>query len=100
MSDSFSYSFSLPANHACFQGHFPTQPIVPGVMLLSILTQFLYQEKIRLLGFKQVKFLAPLLPHQSCQLNIESLAHQQWRFAFLYQDNTIATGILQGEYCA
>ncbi|MDF3625129.1 AMP-binding protein [Brytella acorum] len=59
-------TFSMSATHPCLAGHFPDQPVVPGVMLLEAgLT------RLRNAGFGTVrrigtaKFLRPVLPGES-----------------------------------
>ncbi|MFT9014608.1 MAG: AMP-binding protein [Acetobacter sp.] len=52
----------VPADHPCLAGHFPGQPVVPGVVLL--------EEGLALAGLcpsriAQVKFLRPVLPDET-----------------------------------
>ena len=61
-------AFDIPADHPAFDGHFPGQPILPGVVLLSLVMQALdRQPALRApLGatpvIDSVKFLAPVRP--------------------------------------
>jgi 3-hydroxyacyl-[acyl-carrier-protein] dehydratase len=48
------------AGHAIFQGHFPGQPVVPGVCMMQLVKEILesgLQKKIALQQGSQVKFL-------------------------------------------
>jgi acyl-coenzyme A synthetase/AMP-(fatty) acid ligase len=58
----------IPAEHPSFAGHFPGQPILPGVVLLSLVREAIAAERqwAERLGetpqLDQVKFLAPVGP--------------------------------------
>lgn len=60
--------FHVPADHPAFAGHFPGQPVLPGVALLAFVMRALEgQPALRaLLGatpqIAQVKFISPVLP--------------------------------------
>jgi hypothetical protein len=61
-------AFDIPADHPAFAGHFPGQPVLPGVALLTLVWQALAaQPALRALvgdapGIDHVKFLAPVRP--------------------------------------
>lgn len=53
------------ADHAIFSGHFPGQPVVPGVCMMEMVRELLEQHSGRRLWLHradQVKFLSPILP--------------------------------------
>lgn len=56
----------IPADHPALAGHFPGNPVVPGVVILDAVLQALMDWKPdgRLMGMPTVKFLAPLYPQQ------------------------------------
>ncbi len=60
--------FSIAADHPAFAGHFPSQPVLPGVALLTLVLQALdAQPALRAQvgarpGIEAVKFLAPVGP--------------------------------------
>ena len=72
----------IPDSHPALEGHFPANPVVPGVMILDkvreAITQFypgMHIEK-----FSTIKFLLPLLPRQSCVIKLlEKNAKYQFR---------------------
>jgi 3-hydroxyacyl-[acyl-carrier-protein] dehydratase len=66
----------IAASHPALPGHFPGQPVVPGVVLLDRVAAALERVRgARVAAFAQVKFQRPLLPGQSAQLTIEG-AHE------------------------
>ena len=65
--------------HAIFAGHFPGQPVVPGVCMLQIIKELLEDgtgQRVQLTKASNVKFLTVLTPqaHEvvDVQLNFES----------------------------
>lgn len=69
-------SFVVPASHPCLEGHFPGQPIVPGVLLLdhvqSAAEDWLGRE-FASTRWAQIKFLRPLLPEQEAHIQLERM---------------------------
>lgn len=67
-------SVKLNANHAIFNGHFPGQPVLPGVCMLEmvreILEEFL-QQKLRISKGPLIKFLAMIIPDKTPSFTIE-----------------------------
>ncbi len=63
---SFEWRGTIATDHPCLAGHFPGNPIVPGVVLLDeVLRAFVaWRPTDRPVGIPQVKFLAPLRPEQ------------------------------------
>jgi 3-hydroxyacyl-[acyl-carrier-protein] dehydratase len=91
--------FAIPADHPCLPGHFPGQPIVPGVVVLDrVLTAIEAQHGVLgALRMPQVKFLQPLLPEQAARIELQPLsdaldAPPRWRFRVLRDDTLIASG--------
>jgi 3-hydroxymyristoyl/3-hydroxydecanoyl-(acyl carrier protein) dehydratase len=91
-------SFVLSSDHPSLPGHFPGRPIVPGVVLLDRVLDAIEQRHGPLgpLRLPQVKFVEPLLPDQTAQVELESVAPQQarsrWRFRVLRGDTLLASG--------
>ncbi len=60
--------------HAIFEGHFPGQPVVPGVCLMQMvkeITEKVLGKETRLVRADQVKFLALLIPAENQTLQME-----------------------------
>lgn len=59
--------------HSIFNGHFPGQPVVPGVCTLTIVTEiagFLLCNKLQLVAASQVKYLRLLLPDDPVEVSL------------------------------
>lgn len=68
-------TFRIDASHPALPGHFPGQPIVPGVVLLDRLADTVQREwGMRLGTLPQVKFLRPLRPDETAALTIDGNA--------------------------
>ena len=89
----------IPADHPSFAGHFPGQPVLPGVVLLSLLMQAVaarpaLRDKLGATPqIDQVKFLAPVGP--GARLRV--VLHEQDRrldFELRHGDITVARGQL------
>jgi 3-hydroxymyristoyl/3-hydroxydecanoyl-(acyl carrier protein) dehydratase len=90
-------TLDIPADHAAFAGHFPGNPLVPGVVLLD---ETLYSvagargvapETCTVL---EAKFLSAAHPGERLQLAIEAGNDQRLRFTIRAPDRVIASGIL------
>lgn len=63
--NSYSATIQFNASHNIFKGHFPGQPVVPGVCMMEIVKEILEQEIGKLLLLKKaanVKFLQLITP--------------------------------------
>lgn len=61
-----AFDFCVPALHPCLPGHFPGQPIVPGVLLLDHVLQAVRRltgQDLR--SLEQVRFTSALLPGET-----------------------------------
>jgi len=86
--------FHIAISHRALPGHFPGNPVVPGVILLDrvVATVECVWGK-RIAGLPQVKFLRPLLPDQEVELVIADDGNIH--FSIVLGAMTIATGDIE-----
>jgi 3-hydroxyacyl-[acyl-carrier-protein] dehydratase len=91
--DRYVASFCISPSHPSLPGHFPGNPVVPGVVLLDRVAAALQAWRgDAVCGFPQVKFLAPLLPDEPAEVVLETTATPRVRFRVLRGDALIASG--------
>ena len=62
----------INASHKIFNGHFPGQPVVPGVYMLQMVKEMMEQvtaKKTNLIKSSEMKFLAIIDPSQNNNIN-------------------------------
>lgn len=92
-------SIRFEANHPALPGHFPGQPLVPGVLLLEQVALALRVWRgQRLHRVLEAKFMAPLRPDESAQLELREVGTDTSRIGFrIERDGTLlARGIVEG----
>ncbi len=70
----FSAKISLNKNHEIFKGHFPGNPVTPGVCMMQIvkdLTEEILNAKLLLKSASNVKFMAIINPEETPDLVLE-----------------------------
>jgi 3-hydroxymyristoyl/3-hydroxydecanoyl-(acyl carrier protein) dehydratase len=100
------YSFCIEYSHPCFLGHFPSNPIVPGAVILEQVMiawhewdenyehKKIVQKRIR--GFDYSKFLKPLQPDIKCSIgfaNVNIKKNNQTSEMVYKTDFIVSTGI-------
>ena len=67
-------AFTPPRDLPPFNGHFPGNPILPGVGQISLITETLkkaYRQDLTLVTVKRIKFMAPILPEMPLAISIK-----------------------------
>ncbi|GAB6195418.1 hypothetical protein [Lysobacter xanthus] len=85
--------FLIDASHPSLPGHFPGNPIVPGVVLLDRVVEAIERRHgpLAALRMPQVKFLQPLRPDEPARIELDGET-PRWRFRVLRGDVLIASG--------
>jgi len=86
-----------------FSGHFPNDPILPGIALLSIVTDIIRKiesgagNKVALLGIRKVRFKLPVKPNMSLSISISSQnrdTNRTYLFKIFSEGEIACTGML------
>ncbi|ADY84011.1 aconitate hydratase [Acinetobacter pittii PHEA-2] len=78
-SDDHIWELEFPPELACFKGHFPTQPIYPGVGQIGFLQQFaksIWSDLSWCQGYEQLKFQNLIRPYAVVQLKFSRKEHK------------------------
>jgi 3-hydroxymyristoyl/3-hydroxydecanoyl-(acyl carrier protein) dehydratase len=88
----------IPADHPALAGHFPGNPIVPGVLLLNEVLSVI-ERGLRVtpgpLSFSIVKFTAPLRPGELFTVTVDAADRERISFTIRRGNAAIASGSLQ-----
>ena len=80
---------NVTANEPCFQGHFPGQPIFPGVLILEGMAQtggcmafcsipeMIGEKLIYFAGIDKARFRKPVVPGDQIEYRLELLRHKR-----------------------
>jgi 3-hydroxyacyl-[acyl-carrier-protein] dehydratase len=81
-----------PLNHPCYAGHFPGNPVVPGVLLLALVVEALGRGAPR--AIVSTKFHRVLKPGERCELEAKTSGDRS-SFRCLRDGELIAEGGLE-----
>lgn len=83
--------------HPALPGHFPGQPVVPGVVLLDHVLDLVRESVVQeaeFLSIPWIKFLQPVLPGQLVLIGLEPVSPEQVRFVCRAGREVMAQGVL------
>lgn len=91
-----NYSFIIKKDHPSLKGHFPNNPIIPGVIILDEVIRVI--EKIKpgfiIKKLALIKFLQPLLPEQNVSIEINQKSDTSLSFICSHNNIKLASGQL------
>ena len=93
-----SATLRVPAKHPALTGHFPGNPIVPGVLILDAVisaAEAWLGASFHVYGLPHAKFIAPLKPDEAARIDL-LLRGPLLEFAVYRGKTTIAKGTLSG----
>ena len=87
---------AISAGHPSLAGHFPGNPVLPGVVLLEeVLTALrAWQPNCRVDGFEVVKFRQPVRPGCAFLLELEQAAPNKISFRCTVEEQLLSSGIV------
>lgn len=100
---SHSTQLRIAPDHPSLPGHFPGQPVVPGVLLLDCVitaAEAWLGHALSVRSLPQVKFISPLLPEQeavlklTCETAGKDGNPRQLRFVIQRGEDVVAQGLL------
>lgn len=86
--------FRIAADHPALAGHFPNNPIVPGVVLLDHIfaTAKIAMPNYRIRSIRKLKWLQPVLPEKDCAVQWAAVRESQVRFVCLCEGERAVEG--------
>jgi 3-hydroxyacyl-[acyl-carrier-protein] dehydratase len=96
VADSYRATGIVPHTHPSLAGHFPGDPIVPGVVLLdrvlAVLGEWLPGRAV--VGLTQAKFLLPLKPDEQFTILLTRRVSERIQFECHLNGRRLAAGLL------
>ena len=88
------FVFTVSSDHPSLVGHFPGNPIIPGVVILENTARGFEESTLglRITVFKAVKFLAPLRPDISSNIEYRDTGCGTVKFTVRSDTELIASG--------
>ena len=92
---SYTLERSIPADHPALAGHFPGNPVVPGVVILEevVLAVSVWRGDCRVVGVPLLKVMAPLQPGRAFTIKLSG-DERRVRFECVQQGEMFARGEL------
>jgi len=91
--------YTIANNHPCLAGHFPNNPVIPGVVVLDYLRDLFEKsyadEYIKTII--NVKFSHPLYPEQQFSLYLKRLGFNKVKFRCISHREMIIHGVFMIE---
>ena len=96
MTNAVEFDFSVAEDHPSLPGHFPNQPIVPGVLLLDhVLSRLQHETGRSVVRLQHVKFTSALRPQEQATVRCE-VCGESASFRVAVQRNGVAVTAAMG----
>lgn len=91
-----NYSFTIKSSHASLKGHFPNNPVVPGVVILDEIINIVKTLKPNSTvdTISMVKFIHPLLAEQQVFVEIKEKSDTAISFNCSHNETKLVIGQL------
>ena len=93
----YAASIRVAKDHPALAGHFPGQPVVPGVLVLERLLEAAEEQLghgLKIAGLAHAKFPSPLLPEEEARASFHTDDHRL-DFEVEHEGRLIARGVFQ-----
>ena len=89
-------TFTISATHPSLKGHFPGNPVVPGVVILDEVINLIKNMKpeFSVTAITNVKFIQPLLAEQAVTVYVNEKSDTSISFTCSYNQAKLVTGQL------
>lgn len=93
----------VPEDSCWFSGHFPGEPILPGVAIVHLVWQVIFQDasrkgrQVKLDTVKRVRFTQPVRPGQNLSIFIicgDDGEEDSYAFRVLCGENVVCSGLI------
>lgn len=71
--DTFAVEVTILPEHQIYEGHFPQQPVVPGVCTLTIIREIIgniLSKEVHFASIKECKYVSALIPQEDLRIMI------------------------------
>ena len=101
--DSLMATVDVPENSQWFEGHFPGEPILPGIALLDMVYQAIKlddqmkEDKVVLCSLKRIRFTGPVRPGEKLTVSMTSEhVHQEifYTFKIAVKESVVSSGLV------
>lgn len=94
-----THEVAVPAESIWFQGHFPGDPLLPGIAQLYLVMETLREAlktEIRLTGLKRVRFKRVIRPEETIAIAVDSVQDKPglYRFHLTVAGESACSGLM------
>ena len=90
---------SVPADSIWYQGHFPGDPLLPGIAQLDLVLETIRREQekpVRLTGLKRIRFKRIIRPDEPIDITVDPVPEKPgtYRFHLAVDGETACSGVM------